>query len=188
MFGGDAGHPSGFGYAATGGAAGAGATGGGGGTGEMGASLAGSIGVALPASSLAGSGADESRDAAFGVPQPMAMTATSASLIGHMLARTCLPRPDSCAYSGMSDSKLPTWADVRRIADELKLKVHLAGMEARQRWDELQPSLAEAEKEISRGGSIVAAKLVEIGGALKEIGKDVADRVDRITHEPPNKG
>jgi len=82
----------------------------------------------------------------------------------------------------MTELKTPTWNDVRRIADEIKLKVHLAGMEARQKWEELQPMLAEAESELARGGTIVATKLAEIGAALK----DIADRLDRrVTHEHP---
>lgn len=85
----------------------------------------------------------------------------------------------------MTATKTPTWNDVRRIADELKLKVHLAGMEARQKWDELQPSLLEAEKELARGGTIVAAKLNQLGATLKEIGDDFVDRLDRVTHDAP---
>ncbi len=85
----------------------------------------------------------------------------------------------------MTAPKTPTWQDVRRIADEIRLKVHLAGMDARKKWDELQPSLLEAEKELARGGTIVAAKLTELGGTLKEIGDDFVDRLDRVTHEPP---
>jgi len=39
----------------------------------------------------------------------------------------------------------PTWDEVRRIADELELKIHLAGMDARDRWRDLKPRLAEIE-------------------------------------------
>jgi hypothetical protein len=44
------------------------------------------------------------------------------------------------------------WDDVRRIADEVELKIHLAGMDARDRWHELQPRLAEIEKSITKAG------------------------------------
>jgi len=83
----------------------------------------------------------------------------------------------------MTDIKTPTWADVRRIADELKVKMHLAGQEAKDRWAKLQPSLHEAEAEIKKGGAVVASKLVEIAGGLKEIGKDVAEKLDKLTHD-----
>lgn len=84
----------------------------------------------------------------------------------------------------MTEIKTPTWADVRRIADELKEKMHNASEAAKDRWTKLQPILEEAQKEVSKGGAVVATKLVQILGSLKEIGKDVAHKLDIITHEP----
>jgi uncharacterized protein YaaW (UPF0174 family) len=85
----------------------------------------------------------------------------------------------------MTETKTPSWADLRKIADDLKAKMQHASQEARERWAKLQPSLAEAEQQVKKGGAVVASKLVEIGGALKDIGKDVADKLDAITHEKP---
>lgn len=87
----------------------------------------------------------------------------------------------------MTDIKTPTWADVRRIADELKAKVQHAGDEVKERWEKLQPTLHEAEEKVKSGGAVVAATLVHIAGSLKEIGKDVAAKLDKITHEPAAK-
>ena len=87
----------------------------------------------------------------------------------------------------MTDIKTPTWADVRRIADELKAKMHLASDAAKERWAKLQPTLLEAEEDIKKGGAVVATKLVHIAGSLKDIGKDVAEKLDKITHEPATK-
>ncbi len=87
----------------------------------------------------------------------------------------------------MTDIKAPTWADVRKIADDLKEKIHHAGDEVKERWAKLQPTLHEAEEKVKAGGAVLAAKLVEITGQLKDIGKDVADKLDKITHEPPAK-
>lgn len=84
----------------------------------------------------------------------------------------------------MTDIKTPTWADLRRIADDLKAKIHHAGDEAKERWAKLQPSLKEAEEKVKTGGADFAHKLVEIAGQLRDIGKDVAERLDKITHEP----
>lgn len=86
---------------------------------------------------------------------------------------------------GMSAIKPPTWDDVRRIRDELKAKMQHASTEAKERWAKLQPSIREAEDQISKGGSVVVTKLTEIGAALKEIGRDVAEKLDHITHEKP---
>ena len=84
----------------------------------------------------------------------------------------------------MTDIKAPTWADVRKIADDLKEKMHNASEAAKDRWAKLQPSLHEAQDTVSKGGAVVATKLVHILGSLKEIGKDVAQKLDIITHEP----
>jgi hypothetical protein len=87
----------------------------------------------------------------------------------------------------MTDIKTPTWADVRKIADDLKAKIHHAGDEAKERWAKLQPTLHEAEEKVKAGGAVLAQKLVDITGQLKDIGKDVAARLDKITHEPAAK-
>jgi hypothetical protein len=87
----------------------------------------------------------------------------------------------------MTDIKTPTWADVRKIADDLKAKIHHAGDAAKERWEKLQPTLHEAEEKVKTGGAVLATKLVDIAGQLKDIGKDVAEKLDKITHEPPAK-
>ena len=61
----------------------------------------------------------------------------------------------------------PTWDEVRRIGDEIQLKMHLAGMEARDRWTALQPRLADLETTIERqgkrAGQMIADELRVIG-------------------------
>lgn len=70
-----------------------------------------------------------------------------------------------------------TWDEVRRIADELELKIHLAGMEARDRWHTLQPKLAEIEKSIAAAGKraseTVERELAALGTALRKLRDDV---------------
>ena len=71
----------------------------------------------------------------------------------------------------------PIWDDVRRIADELELQIHLAGMEARDRWHALQPRLAELEKTIARegerAGQAITQQLSEVGAALRRLRDEV---------------
>lgn len=71
-----------------------------------------------------------------------------------------------------------TWDEVRRIADEVELKIHLAGMDARDRWQTLQPRIAEIEKTIAdagkRAGAAVEHELASIGAALRRLRDDVA--------------
>jgi hypothetical protein len=83
----------------------------------------------------------------------------------------------------MTEIKAPTWEDVRRVRDELKAKMQHASTEVKERWAKLQPSIKEAEDTIKSGGSVVVSKLQEIGSALKDIGRDVADKLDLITHD-----
>jgi hypothetical protein len=74
----------------------------------------------------------------------------------------------------------PTWDDVRRIADELELKIHLAGMEARDRWKLLQPRLAELEKSIEttgqRAGQFISSQVTAVATTLKELRDELSDQ------------
>lgn len=74
-----------------------------------------------------------------------------------------------------------TWDDVRRIVDELEVKIHLAGMDARDRWRAIQPRLAKLEKTIERKsqstGHAVADELSAIGKALRDLRDQIADEV-----------
>jgi hypothetical protein len=82
----------------------------------------------------------------------------------------------------MPEPRTPTWDDVRRIADELQLKIHLASMDVRTRWNELQPRLAEVEKTIARegerAGKFVAAQVSSLGEALRELRDEIQDKLE----------
>ncbi len=70
------------------------------------------------------------------------------------------------------------WDDLRRTADELELHIHLAAMDARDRWIALQPRLAELERTLAREGDrvgqAVAQQLTELGAALRKLRDDIA--------------
>jgi len=80
----------------------------------------------------------------------------------------------------MTETRTPTWDDVRRIAEELELKMHLAGMDMRDRWNALQPRLAEVQKLIARegerAGKLVVTQLSSIGKALQELRDDIESK------------
>lgn len=69
------------------------------------------------------------------------------------------------------------WNDVRRLADELELKIHLARMEARDRWAVLKPKLIELEHTAE---DQVQHQLGAFAAALKQLRDEVLDEV-----EPP---
>ena len=42
------------------------------------------------------------------------------------------------------------WDEIKRISDELELKVHLASMDAKDKWNELKPRVKALEVKIGR--------------------------------------
>ena len=78
----------------------------------------------------------------------------------------------------MTANETTTWDEIRRIADQLELEIHLAGMEARDRWKALQPKLAELERTIDRAGKRAGEALGEqlstVAQTLRELRADVA--------------
>ena len=57
-------------------------------------------------------------------------------------------------------------ADLRTMRDEIKLKAHLAGMDAKQSWSELEPRLEALEREAATFTEATATATVE---ATKEV-------------------
>lgn len=64
--------------------------------------------------------------------------------------------------------------DLKRMRDEIKLKLHLAGKDAKDRWHELEPKLEELELKFEKGGKDLGAttdKLFEdVGKAVRDFG------------------
>ena len=57
---------------------------------------------------------------------------------------------------------------LRQMADEVRVRVHLAGMEAKDRWAKLEPRLHAYEKKAEDAVGQVADELVTTGAELKE--------------------
>jgi hypothetical protein len=74
--------------------------------------------------------------------------------------------------------QISTWDEIRRLADELELKIHLAAMDARDRWRDLKPRLAEVETLLAgagkRAGDAIERELESIGDALRRLRDDIA--------------
>ena len=70
-------------------------------------------------------------------------------------------------------NSVTTWDEVRRIADEIELKIHLGSMDARDRWHVLEPRLAELEHRMKdagqRASKAVGEELSAIWKALREL-------------------
>jgi hypothetical protein len=71
-----------------------------------------------------------------------------------------------------------TWDEVRQLSEELELKLHLAGMEARTRWQELQPEVAEIRRSLASSGQRVTAvierQIVLLTDKLHRLRDDIA--------------
>jgi ribosomal protein L19E len=76
-----------------------------------------------------------------------------------------------------------TWNDVRKIIDELEVKMHLATMDVRDRWHALQPRLEQVHQAVTvqskRIGQALASEIDSIEKALR------AMRDDLRSNEPP---
>jgi hypothetical protein len=74
-----------------------------------------------------------------------------------------------------------TWNDVRRIVDELELKVHLAAMDVRDRWRALQPRISKLEQTIERegakAGKVVSEELSAVGKVLRDLRDEIVDEI-----------
>lgn len=66
-----------------------------------------------------------------------------------------------------------TWDDIRRLADELDVKIHLAGMDARDTWHQLEPRIEQLEHVVvhssERASDAVIHELQEVGDALRKL-------------------
>lgn len=77
----------------------------------------------------------------------------------------------------MTDTTPQPLQELRRIVDEIKLKIHLAGMDARARWQELQPRIAELETKFERTGNLISEQVASIAKALRQLRDRLADEL-----------
>lgn len=69
------------------------------------------------------------------------------------------------------------WNDVQRLVDELEVQMHLAGMDARDRWHELKPRFEKLEHQIVQSGDLagkaVTQELHGLRDALRALSGDL---------------
>jgi hypothetical protein len=75
-------------------------------------------------------------------------------------------------------SELSKWDDVRKIIDELEVKMHLAAMDVRDRWRALQPRLEQLEQTVTvqgkRIGQALTTEIDSIEKTLHEMREELA--------------
>ena len=72
-----------------------------------------------------------------------------------------------------------TVADLKTLRDEVRVKIHLAGMDARQTWQDLQPRLRDLDHEIERGGDALTE-------TVQQAATDARDAVRRVWEQIRN--
>ena len=81
----------------------------------------------------------------------------------------------------------PVWEDAQRTAEDIRVQVHLARMDARDRWHALELRLAELEKSIADSGEhvsdAVSRELADVQDALLHLRDEVVTsaRGDYVT-------
>ncbi len=68
--------------------------------------------------------------------------------------------------------------DIKKLRDEIVLKLHLASMDAKREWDELEPKLEALEHKIDRGSD---RALDAAAGLIDELGAAFRSFRDRLT-------
>ena len=70
--------------------------------------------------------------------------------------------------------QLEQWrTDVRALADEVRVKIHLGSLEAKDAWSELEPKLHEFEGKAEKLRAQVGSELKSVGAGLKHVGEDL---------------
>jgi HAMP domain-containing protein len=77
--------------------------------------------------------------------------------------------------------------ELKQVRDQIRLKMHLAGMEAKQQWEELEPKLEEVERWFERGGeraaTVMGTLVEELGAAFRRF----RDRLEREDSSHPDR-
>ena len=67
--------------------------------------------------------------------------------------------------------------NLRRMADEIRVRIHLAGMEVKDAWGKLEPRLHEYESKAGAAKDKVVEGLDRVGDELREQMAKLLDRV-----------
>jgi type IV secretory pathway VirB4 component len=66
-----------------------------------------------------------------------------------------------------------------QLRDEIRLTVHLAGLDAKEKWQKLEEQLQSLENQVATEGGSVASATTQLARDLKQ---SLVDFRDRLTH------
>jgi hypothetical protein len=61
--------------------------------------------------------------------------------------------------------------------DDIRVRIHLANLEARERWNELEPKLEDLEQQFEGAADQALQRLREVASALKEPFRELRDKL-----------
>ena len=70
--------------------------------------------------------------------------------------------------------------DLQEERDELRVKIHLAKLEASDEWQDIEKKLGKLKTKANGVGEATAESSKEIGAALKLLGEEIRDGFKRI--------
>jgi hypothetical protein len=77
-----------------------------------------------------------------------------------------------------------TFDELRTVADEIRLKIHLASMEAKTYWEKLEPEVVKLERAVQEKGN---EALDAARGAIDSVGQEVRKLRDQLLdHKSPH--
>ena len=101
-------------------------------------------------------------------PQPASLTST--------IVRSNRLEPNR-PWDNRAMPKLPTWDDVKKVADEVEKKVQTASAAARDKWNQqLRPKVAEVGKKIEHAGQ-------RAGDAIQQQVSALSEALSKLQHE-----
>lgn len=58
-------------------------------------------------------------------------------------------------------------ADLRQLRDSIRVRIHLAGMEAKDAWEKIEPKLDQLERDLDKNADTIAESIMERLEALR---------------------
>lgn len=98
--------------------------------------------------------------------------------------------PRSTSQARIRKELKTAWSEIQRLADEVRLQVHLGGMDAKDRWKALEPRIRDFERKTAQATDDAGKGLEEIAKALAVDLEILRDRVgasgaiDALMHGP----
>jgi len=69
--------------------------------------------------------------------------------------------------------------EIQGLRDEIRVKIHLAGMDARDAWTKLEPRIYELEERAGKAAEVTVSELREVAADLKKHLTKIRDEVAR---------